>query len=457
MSNVLLVEPSYRSKFPPLGLMRIASYHKERGDLVTFVRGKDSAIRDTSWHRVYISSLFTYELPRTVETVKYYSISVETPSEDIIVGGIGATLLPNYIREKVACKVVAGPLDKPNMLDPGSPPISTYLPDYSMLGGVDWQYRPEDAYFVRVTVGCVRNCTFCAVPVLEPKFAFSKGVDEQIREVQEKYGEKRDLVVLDNNILANDCFEDTISQIREAGFQAGAKLLKRKRFVDFNQGIDARLVTPEVAKLLSSICLTPVRLAFDFEAMAAEYRRAIHLLAGEGFIDFTNYVMFNFNDTPESLYNRMSINIALSQQYGIRITSFPMRFIPINDVSRKFVSKKWYWRYLRGIQCVLNATHGMVSPNPTFFEGAFGSSFAEFLEILAMPDHYILYREKYKNKEADDWKGLYRRLSESERNDFLLILERLNGSKSRKSEIKDHKKYQDLLEHYYPNGNIPHG
>ena len=100
MSNVLLVEPDYRSKFPPLGLLRISSYHKERGDSVTFARGKVPALRQVFWKRVYVASLFTYELPRTVETIGYYYPAVENPSDDIIVGGIGATLLPDYIRER---------------------------------------------------------------------------------------------------------------------------------------------------------------------------------------------------------------------------------------------------------------------------------------------------------------------------------------------------------------------
>ena len=60
MKNVLLVEPDYRSKFPPLGLLKIASYHKKRGDAVTFVRGRDESLRSLHWHRVYVASLFTW-------------------------------------------------------------------------------------------------------------------------------------------------------------------------------------------------------------------------------------------------------------------------------------------------------------------------------------------------------------------------------------------------------------
>ena len=103
MSNILLVEPDYRSTFPPLGLLRLSTYHKAKGDHVTFVRGRDSRLRELNWHRVYVSSLFTWELPRTVRTIGFYRPCVEC-DDDLIVGGIASTLLPNYIQERTACR-----------------------------------------------------------------------------------------------------------------------------------------------------------------------------------------------------------------------------------------------------------------------------------------------------------------------------------------------------------------
>lgn len=93
MSNILVVEPNYRSKFPPLGLMKIANYHKDIGDQVTFVRGNDQKLRNLHWHRIYVSSLFTWELPRTVKTVKYYASAVNDP-KDIYCGGMGLHSYP---------------------------------------------------------------------------------------------------------------------------------------------------------------------------------------------------------------------------------------------------------------------------------------------------------------------------------------------------------------------------
>ena len=447
--NVLLVEPDYRSKFPPLGLMRISTFHKERGDSVTFTRGNVPQYRSVPWHRIYVSSLFTYELPRTVNTIKYYLSAVKNPSESIFVGGVGATLLPGYIRDNVACRVIEGALDHPDMLGLNESPIAEYTPDYSLLDTVSRKYLPESAYFVRVSKGCVRKCNFCAVPLLEPTFGYLRSVSEQLDFVKEKYGERQNLVVLDNNILALECLPGVIENIREQGFQKGAVFSKRQRIVDFNQGIDARLVTPQIAIQLSSICLSPIRLAFDYDAVESKYRRAVHLLAKEGFIEFTTYVMFNFDDTPESFYHRLQVNLELSTELNIRVTGFPMRYIPINDINRRFISSSWTWRYLRGIQCILNATHGMVSSNPAFFEAAFGKTCEEFLEIAAMPDHYIIYRKQYL-VQANDWRSEYRKLLDTDKKEFLMVLYMLHYSKNREQDIAANTKFKTLTDHYYP-------
>jgi hypothetical protein len=150
----------------------------------------------------------------------------------------------------------------------------------------------------------------------------------------------------------------------------------------------------------------------------------------------------------------MKINLELSRRLGVAITGFPMRFIPTTDVSRQYVSPGWNWRYLRGIQCVLLATRGMVSPNYRFFRAAFGNSFAEFLEILSMPDRYVVQREKYKHGDAADWRRRFRRLSGSSRQELLDILAVLNRTKDKKAEMGKHRRFAAILEHYYPDGQV---
>ena len=456
MSNILLVEPNYRSKFPPLGLMRLATYHKELGDSVTFVRGMNPELKSVIWHRIYIASLFTWELPRTLKTIKFYTPAVATP-KNIYVGGIGVTLMPEYIRSQVECTIIEGQIDSPNRLGKGSPVIAKLPPDYSILNFVNYNYFPKDAYFVRITKGCPRSCEFCAVPLLEKDFGYLNNVSFQVKEIEKRHGEKRHLVILDNNILAIDCFDKIVDKIVKLGFQSGATKKGEKRTVDFNQGIDARIIAqnPYIANTLSSICMEPVRLAFDHIGMKKVYLKTIHLLREQGFKKFTNYILFNFKDTPLDLYERFQINVSLNEKYGIRITGFPMRFIPMNSVSRHYVSNGWKWRYLRGIQCVLLATRGLVSPNPEFVRTAFGENFEEFLEILSMPDRYIIHRFKYKNNEASDWRKKFRKLSKSDLDEFLDILYSINRSRNKKQCIEQQpRKYWKLIDHYYPNGNV---
>jgi hypothetical protein len=451
MRNVLLVEPDYRSKFPPLGLLRIAAYHKEKGDSVTFARGMVEDLRALSWHRIYVSSLFTYELPRTIRTIKFYRNAVDSV-EHIIVGGIGATLLPDYIRERVSCRIITGPLTRPGMVDGERKAIADHTPDYSLIDAGNDRYQPKDSYFCRVTTGCIRRCRFCAVPKLEPVFKACQPLKRQVEAVCNTYGEQQHLVVLDNNILASKGLRKTVREIRASGFEKGAHRDGRRRVLDFNQGIDARLVTDEVAQLLATTALDPVRLAYDYSGMKKAYVAAVKRLARHGFQEFTNYVMFNFQDTPRDFYERIRLNIELSKELGIRITGFPMKYSPVTEANRRYVAPGWKWRYLRGIQCVLQATHGLVSPNPVFFDAAFGPDYDTFLEILSMPDRYIIFREKYRHAEAADWRRRFRRLSPPSRARFLDSLSMVVHARDKEQAIREYRPLQSLIEHYYPGG-----
>ncbi len=455
MKNILLVEPAYRSKFPPLGLLRLATYHKGKGHRVAFVRGENNWARARQWDRIYVASLFTWELPRTAATIDFYLPAVKQP-KDIFVGGVAVTLFPDYIRNRSESTIIEGPLDTPGRLGPGTPAVANLVPDYSILKRVDHEYYPQNAYFVRLTKGCIRDCSFCAVPRLEREFGMMSPLREQVAETIKRHGQKRHLVVMDNNILGIGGIEDIFNEIRDLGFQSGARYKGRERTVDFNQGLDARLISakPELAKLLASICVSPIRLAFDFVGIRRAYERAIRLLVAQGFIEFTNYMLFNFNDSPRDMWDRIWVNANLNQELGIRITGFPMRFIPMDDVSRRHVARNWHWRYLRGIQCVLLATRGLVSPNPDFIRNAFGETYEDFLEILSMPDRYIIYREHYRNDAAADWKREFNKLNDGRKVELMEVLRDLNSEwrqRARKIAQLD-RTFRNIIEHYYPGG-----
>ncbi|MCF6318512.1 MAG: hypothetical protein L3J83_04400, partial [Proteobacteria bacterium] len=103
----------------------------------------------------------------------------------------------------------------------------------------------------------------------------------------------------------------------------------RNRYVDFNQGTDARYVTDENMKLISEIPINPLRIAFDYWGIRKQYENAVRLAAKYKINRLSNYLLFNFKDKPEDLYKRMHINVGLSEELNIHIYSFPMKYIPL--------------------------------------------------------------------------------------------------------------------------------
>ncbi|MDC6625422.1 hypothetical protein OEZ82_25660, partial [Leclercia adecarboxylata] len=127
------------------------------------------------------------------------------------------------------------------------------------------------------------------------------------------------------------------------------------------------------------------------------------------------YMLYNFKDDPDDLFVRMWLNLALNEELGIRIWSFPMRYQPTDLPERTYVSTGWSRYELRSLQIVLQATHGVVSGEPVFFRRAFGESSEEFRAILAMHQHFIFKPEWYERHggraEFDTFQSAYRRLT----------------------------------------------
>jgi len=115
--RVLLVEPDYRSKFPPLGLLKIGSYHKSRGDEVRLVRGILKEIGH--WDRIYISTLFSYHHHKVIQTILHYKETLGGDVSRLFVGGAYATLFPEVIFKETGVWPVVGLVNAPNMLGLG--------------------------------------------------------------------------------------------------------------------------------------------------------------------------------------------------------------------------------------------------------------------------------------------------------------------------------------------------
>ena len=418
--NILLIEPGYRNKYPPLGLMKIAQYHGPNGkrDNVRFVKGEDPSAYDTAWDRVYVTTLFSFEWQRTARSIDYALDLVGGQAHRVFVGGIAASLMhESYVAEPRwrGVRFISGLLGKAPAisleLDPfeeelysddvDGKPIEDLVPDYSILDQIDYKYPVSDAYFTYASRGCVRKCAFCGVPKLEGMQRDTNSLTEVVEGVSRLYGEKRDLTLMDNNVVASANFKDIIAEIIDLGFERGAKL-KRGRYelqrrVDFNQGVDARILCrdPMYLQQLSRIALKPLRIAFDHLGVKKPYTQAIRYSAEAGITELSNYMLYNFHDDPKDLFERMRLNVTLNEELDIRIFSFPMRYQPVNRPDRGHVGKRWNSHYLRSLQVILQATHGIVSGAPEFFRKAFGDTYDEFEDILFRPHHFIFNRYWY--------------------------------------------------------------
>lgn len=472
--KILLVEPKYKTKYPPLGLMKISTYHKMKGDDVTFIKGCDKRVRFQFWDRIYITTLFTWTWKETVRTIKFYRETLFNISNKCFVGGILASLMPHELFNATGIQPVIGLLNNPKKINQEDNIIIDELaPDYDILGQVeneDFKYAYTDAYLGYATRGCVWNCEFCAVKIFEPEFIPYIEIKTMFKEVKNRFGEKQNLLLMDNNVLASKYFDKIINDIKAMGFVKGATFgkTKRKRIVDFNQGLDARFLTEKKLKRLAEIPLKPMRIAFDDIKWKDKYTKAVRLAHKYGQRNMSNYILYNYKDTPEDFYERLKINIDLNEEFkndgsgsNTVIYSFPMRYIPLNAKDRNVDTGNPYWneRYLRAIKVILNVTKGPVMPGSDFFYQAFGENVAEFKCILSMPYDFIRNRVKANWRKITDrkkrlmpyvrdWMDTYFELTENEKQELIQVLipndiHRINDEikKANKKKIKKLLKY----------------
>jgi hypothetical protein len=228
----------------------------------------------------------------------------------------------------------------------------------------------------------------------------------------------------------------------------------KQRYVDFNQGTDCRYVTDEYMKLMSEIPIRPLRIAFDYLSLKDKYINAVKLAAKYGIKELSNYILYNFQDTPDQLYERLKVNVELYEKLDVHIYSFPMKFIPLygeEAKDRNYIGKHWNKKYIRAIQSIINVTKGIVAPGRSFFEKAFGRNLDEYRELLNMPEAYITYRKLF---EVDlgytkIWQDLFRSLTPEEIEEAKLIIAS-NDFRDITSKTKN-PKILGLLKHYTVN------
>ncbi len=597
--KILLIEPNYKNKYPPIGLMKLSTYHKMQNDKVTFFKGEvknlslelrfkecikslkkidknssftnkteminsylstkkikildqivssinpnkrkeiEKCLRFYSTHipvdqfdRIYITTLFTFYWNITIKTIQFAKALVKD-YKNIYIGGVMASLLSDEIYQETQIRPFAGLLDKPGVLDEGNKSIIDELPlDYSILEEIDYKYPTESAYFTFMTKGCTRKCAFCSVPKLEPTYKNKIESIDKFTLVNERFGEQRNLLLMDNNVLASPKFPEIIEEIKAMGFFKGAifhepnqldisiknlkdgyndfgytkkvhniiiqfrrrlneqilktfdEILKKHslhdaklitkgnilkaykdlkdvyekyrpksslvRYVDFNQGTDARYVTDDLMRLMSEIPIKPLRIAFDHIGIKATYINAVELAAKYGIKDLSNYILYNFHDKPEDFYERLRINVELGKRLNIKIFSFPMKYIPLfgeDAKHRRFIGKHWNRKFIRAIQSILNATKGIVAPGHDFFDMAFGSNLLEFEELLWMPEAYIINRLYFKQSgNTNHWKEDFNSLNEIEKSYAKSIIKQNVFSLT--DQVTSNPKILKLLSHY---------
>jgi len=299
--HVLLVEPDYYTRYPPVGLLKLATYHKMHGDTVELVKGTNRPIRSPDL--IYVTSLFTYAWRPVHESVRFFKATF--PSARLILGGIYASLLPKHAKKSGADEVHVGLFKDAEGL----------RPDYSLVP--QW-----NGSIVFASRGCTHRCPFCAVPRLEGEL---NSIKYTIRHLI--YPTHNRVIVWDNNILAAPSWDQIVKELQDFDLT-----------VDFNQGLDARLVTTTVARQICLLKTDVIRLSYDYEAMTDNVKRTIELLSESGIRrrKVVVYTLFNYTDSPEDFFTRVR-NLL---RWGV--VCYPMRFEPLDSLSKnQYVGPKW--------------------------------------------------------------------------------------------------------------------
>ena len=227
--------------WPNLCLMKLSAYHKARGDHVEWWRP------DGYYDRVYKSRVFTDTYSKDTITV--------TNADEVICGGTGYGLGPNL----------------PDAVEHTYPDYSIY-PQFS---GIAYGFLSR---------GCPRNCGFCLVSDKEGRRSI------QVADLAEFWNGQKEIKLLDANLLACPDHEKLILQLAES-----------RAYVDFSQGLDIRLITPDNVALLNRVRTKTVHFAWDNPDMdlTPYFRRFLELTAIKNFRKRKVYVLTNYGSTHE--------------------------------------------------------------------------------------------------------------------------------------------------------------
>lgn len=198
--------------FPNLPLMKLSAYHKAQGDSVEWYHPFSER-----YDKVYISRVFSF--------TPDYTHAVN--ADEVIRGGTGYEITLQNGKEVYSAGSVL-PFE-----------VEHIYPDYSLYG-------IEDTAYGFLSRGCPRGCEFC---IVGPKEGH-KSV--KVADLSEFWKGQKKIVLCDPNILACKDWRELLSQ-----------LAKSRAFIDFNQGLDIRLMTEEKAEALNECKLKEIHFAWD--------------------------------------------------------------------------------------------------------------------------------------------------------------------------------------------------
>jgi len=184
--------------------------------------------------------------------------------------------------------------------------------DHVMLGGTGFDVLNTTASYGFTSRGCIRHCPWCVVPAKE-------GNIKPHASIYEFWDRKhRDIILLDNNLLASPNWRTTLRDLH-----------KEKLRVDFNQGLDIRLVDEEKANCLAKLKYRKqLRFAFDDIRLEKEFRRGMEILKNVGITlsSVMIYFLIGFNSSLDEDLERLKI----IKSY--KATPFAMRYQEVNSV-----------------------------------------------------------------------------------------------------------------------------
>lgn len=370
--RIALVDSNPRPAVYPLPLLKLGAWRRDLGDECKIYNFSLPAKGE--FDEIWITTLFTYNL---YEAVRLAAEATKRASK-VKVGGVAATLLPDYFQHP-GIEVHMGL----------HPEAESYAPDYSLLD-VDPDYS-----IVYASRGCVRKCKFCMVSRLEPEFRNRRG---WIRDLNPR---AKRILFYDNNWLAkcNKDLEYDAEIIRE--LQDKGQIHE----VDFNQALDARVMTPEKADILHGLKIYPLRFGFDSMALDGIVQPVIRMMAERGWHKFQYYTLYNYKDTMEDLYYRIKQSPVLREENHIEVTAVPMRYHPILDVAsgRDYVGRHWSASALKGFMTIIakHSISGQISAVGCSlfsameeFEYWFGRDEKEFVRLINYRNIRLLANRK---------------------------------------------------------------